>query len=63
MPYVREDHRPRKDAGPAIFSVPPATPLQCPSPLGFRAGGELGPGRDRAFSPELLVLPGGVPLK
>lgn len=30
---------------------------------GLRAWGEIGLEKDRAFSPKLLVLPGGVPLK
>lgn len=30
---------------------------------GLRARGEIGLEKDRAFSPKLLVLPGGVPLK
>lgn len=32
MPYVGEDHRPREDAGPAIFSVPPAVPCSVLAP-------------------------------
>lgn len=65
MTRVRAGRRPSRSAPAAVLSVPlghlPQNPGVCPR--GFQAWGDIGLEGKRAFSPKLLVLPGGVPLK
>lgn len=65
MTRVRAGRRPSRSAPAAVLSVPLSRLLQNPGvcPRGFQAWGDIGLEGKRAFSPKLLVLPGGVPLK